>query len=252
MSRPLAALLLLLLAGSAAAEERRSGFADMTPATQAMQRDDAANPGMLWVLDGEALWQRPAGQSGRACASCHGDAAASMRGVAARYPALDAATGEAVDLGGRIALCQARHQGVQPAPRESQAALSLAAFLGLQSRSLPIAPPADAAMQAVRAAGEALYRARRGQLDLSCAQCHDERAGLRLAGSVIPQGHPTGYPLYRLEWQGMGSLQRRLRGCMTGVRSEPYPYGAAEYVAIEAYLMGRAAGLAMEVPAVRP
>ena len=251
MRRALAALS-LMLAGSAAAEQRRSGFADMTPATQAMQRDDAANPGMLWVLEGEALWQRPAGPAGRACAGCHGDAAASMRGVASRYPAVDAATGEAVDLGGRISLCQGRHQGVPPAPRESQAALALTAYVGLQSRGMPIAPPADTRMEAVRAAGEALYRARRGQLDLSCAQCHDERAGGRLAGSAIPQGHPTGYPLYRLEWQGMGSLQRRLRGCMTGVRSEPYAYGAGEYVAIEAYLMGRAAGMPLEVPAVRP
>ena len=98
----------------------------------------------------------------------------------------------------------------------------------------------------------ALYAERRGQIDLSCAQCHDDHAGRRLAGSTIPQAHPTGYPLYRLEWQGLGSLQRRLRGCMTGVRSEPYPYGAPEYVEIELFLMGRAAGMAMETPAVRP
>lgn len=250
--RRLAAIALACLAGGAAAQERRSGFADMAPATQAMQRDDVANPGMLWVLEGEALWGRRAGRADRACADCHGDAAASMRGVAARYPAFDDAEGRAVDLAGRIALCQARHQQAEPAPRESQAALSLAAHVGLQSRGMPIAPPEDPRLAPVRAMGEALYRARRGQLDLSCAQCHDDHAGRRLAGSVIPQGHPTGYPLYRLEWQGPGSLQRRLRGCMTGVRAEPYAYGSAEYVAIEAYLMTRAAGLPMETPAVRP
>jgi sulfur-oxidizing protein SoxA len=73
-----------------------------------------------------------------------------------------------------------------------------------------------------------------------------------LAGSTIPQGHPTGYPLYRLEWQGMGSLQRRLRNCMTGVRAEPFAPGADEFTALELYLMQRAAGMPLETPAVRP
>jgi len=51
---------------------------------------------------------------------------------------------------------------------------------------------------------------------------HDKRRSKnRRGGSVIPQAHPTGYPLYRLEWQAVGSLQRRLRNCMIGVRAEP-------------------------------
>jgi sulfur-oxidizing protein SoxA len=50
----------------------------------------------------------------------------------------------------------------------------------------------------------------------------------------------------------MGSLQRRLRNCMIGMRAEPYTYGAPEYVALEAYLMWRARGMPMETPAVRP
>ena len=103
-----------------------------------------------------------------------------------------------------------------------------------------------------RERGEKLYRQRIGQLDLSCAQCHDERAGGRLAGAVIPQAHPTGYPIYRLEWQGLGSLQRRLRGCIAGVRAEPFAYGAIELTELELYLARRAAGMKIETPAVRP
>ncbi len=61
----------------------------MTPDTKAMQDDDTANPGMLWVLDGEALWKHKAGAPNKACADCHDDARASMKGVAARYPAFD-------------------------------------------------------------------------------------------------------------------------------------------------------------------
>src|SRR5476649_878306 len=69
---------------------RRSGYDFMGRETRAMQDDDAANPAMLWVLDGEALWGKKAGASDRACFDCHGDARSSMKGVAARYPAFDA------------------------------------------------------------------------------------------------------------------------------------------------------------------
>jgi sulfur-oxidizing protein SoxA len=247
------ALLLLLLASAAFAQTpRRSGFDDMAPSTQAMQRDDTANPGMLWVLEGEALWARRAGGAGKSCADCHGDAAQSMRGVAARYPAWDDATGTPIDLAGRIQHCRAERQQAAPLPRESAPLLALSAFVGLQSRGLPIAPPDDLRLAPALTQGHALYGARRGQLDLSCAQCHDANAGRRLAGSVIPEGHPTGYPLYRLEWQGFGSLQRRLRGCMVGVRAEPYAYGSDEFIALELFLMRRAAGMVLETPAVRP
>ena len=237
--RRLAFALLLL---GATAEARQSGFELMSPETQAMQRDDGANPGMLWVEEGRALWESAG------CSGCHGDVAG-MRGVAARYPAFDAAP---IDLAGRIAQCQEARQHRTPFPRESEQALALAAVIGLQSREMPISPPNDPRLAPALARGEALYRERRGQLDLSCAQCHDANAGRRLASSPIPEAHPTGYPLYRLEWQGMGSLQRRLRNCMTGVRSESYAYGAPEYIAIGLFLMRRAAGLAVETPAVRP
>ncbi len=66
------------------------------------------------------------------------------------------------------------------------------------------------------------------------------------------KAHPTGYPLYRLEWQGLGSLQRRLRNCIVGMRAEAFPYGAPEYVDLELYLATRAAGMPVETPAVRP
>jgi sulfur-oxidizing protein SoxA len=117
---------------------------------------------------------------------------------------------------------------------------------------MPIASGEDPRLARILAEGHRLFEERRGQLDLSCAQCHDARWGRRLAGSLIPQGHPTGYPLYRLEWQGVGSLRRRLRNCMVSMRSEPYPPGSAEVVALELYLMVRARGMPMEAPAVRP
>ena len=76
--------------------------------------------------------------------SCHGDAAAAMRGVAARYPAFDAALGQPVDLGQRIEQCRARHQGAPPWRARKRGARSrLEAYVAHQSRGLPIAPLAD-------------------------------------------------------------------------------------------------------------
>jgi L-cysteine S-thiosulfotransferase len=231
--------------------ERRSDTVMLAPETRAMQADDAANPGMLAVLEGETLWSAPVGREGKACAACHG-AAEAMRGVAARYPAWDAGEGRPVDLAGRVNLCRTRHQGAESLPPESPGLLALTALLGHASRGAPITPPDDPGMRAARARGRALFTARQGQLNLACASCHDDNWGRKLAGSPIPQGHPVGYPIYRLEWQATGSLQRRLRNCLAGVRAEPYPLGAPELVDLESYLMERAAGLPLETPAVRP
>lgn len=237
------AAVLALAAGSMQAEPRRSGFDDMSPSTQALQRDDTQNPAMLWVAEGE---QRFAAD----CRRCHG--AASMRGVAARHPAWDAASGKPVTLAARINLCRTRHVQAPALAAESDGLLALEAYVALQSRGQPLAPDATPALRPFRAEGERLYRQRFGQLGFSCAQCHDDHAGRRLAGAPIPQAHPTGYPIYRLEWQGMGSLQRRLRNCMTGVRAEPFAYGSDAFTAIELYLKQRAAGMAVESPGVRP
>jgi len=258
MTRILVCLLLSLSLGNACAQNtagkdrRRSGFEDMGAATQAMQKDDALNPGMLWVQDGEALWKQPAGASGKACLSCHAAAQSSMRGVAARYPAFDAGLGRPITLGQRINQCRQQHQQAAPLRPESQELLGLEAYVALQSRGLPLAPPDDARLEPFRQRGQQLFMQRIGQLNLSCAQCHDGLPGKRLAGNVIPEAHPTGYPVYRLEWQAMGSLQRRLRGCMSGVRAEPFAYGAQELVELELYLKIRAKGMAMEAPGVRP
>ena len=232
--------------------DRRSAYADMSRETRAMQDDDSANPATLAVLDGEALWNRSTGAAGVSCAGCHGDAAHGMKGVAARYPAFDAALGRPVDLEERINLERGLRQQAPPLAWESADLLALSAFVARQSRGEPISPPDDPRLAPFLAAGEAFFERRQGQLNLSCALCHDANWGTRLAGNVVPQGHPTGYPLYRLEWQAVGSLQRRLRNCISGMRAETPSYGAPEWVDLELFLMRRAAGMAMESPAVRP
>ena len=233
-----AALIVVFLAAAAAADERRSGYDYMRAETRAMQDDELANPGMLAVMEGEGLWRR----SG--CAGCHQD----MKGVATRYPFFDPGKG-LLNLEQRINLCRTERQQAPALAYESRELVALTAFVASQSRGQPIQ---------IFAHGESLERGkatfyrRQGQVNLACASCHEHNAGKRLAGNAIPQAHPTGYPLYRLEWQAVGSLQRRLRNCLAGIRAEAPTYGAPELVELEFFLMWRANGMRLETPAVRP
>lgn len=233
-------LLLGLCHAGGAADERRSGYETMGRETRAMQDDEATGPAALWLLEGEALWNE-------GCARCHGDASTSMKGVAARYPRV--VDKKVVNLEGQVNQCRVTRQKAQPLRYESRELLALTAHVGRQSRGMPIdVKPSEPFL----GRGKALYNLRQGQLNLSCAQCHDQLAGRLLAGTPMPQGHATGYPLYRLEWQSLGSLQRRLRNCLTGIRAELYEFGAPELAELELYLAWRANGMKVETPAVRP
>jgi sulfur-oxidizing protein SoxA len=242
----------IVIAAEIPPAERRSGYELMGRETRAMQDDDTANPGMLWVLDGEGLWGRKAGAANQSCADCHGDASAGMKGVAARYPAFDATRGRPINLEQRINLCRADRQKAAALPFESKDLLALTAFVATQSRGLAVEAGSDERTKPFLDAGRAFFHLRQGQLNLACSQCHDDNWGQKLAGNVIPQAHPTGYPIYRLEWQSLGSLQRRLRNCLVGMRAESFDYGAPELVDLELYLMWRARGMQVETPAVRP
>jgi sulfur-oxidizing protein SoxA len=241
-----------VFAGEIPPEQRRSGYSFMAPDTKAIQDDDTSNPGMLFVLDGEMLWNKKIGAAAKACADCHGDATETMKGVAARYPAFDKTLGGPVNLAHRINLCRANHQQASPLAYESHDLLALEAFVARQSQGVAISTGDDPQLAPFVAKGRELFMQRQGQLNLSCSNCHNDNWDRKLAGSAITQGHPTGYPLYRLEWQTLGSLERRLRSCISGIRAQAYDYGAPELVELELYLMSRARGMKMETPAVRP
>ncbi len=253
-----AAALALALCTGASAQERalpldrlKSGSDFLGADLRALQSDDIANPAMLWVERGAKMWSERAGSAGRSCADCHQDAAKTMRGVAASYPKYDAARGRLLNLEGRINACRVEHQGAQPFKHESEELLSISAYVASQSRGLPIHVGIDGPARPHFEAGRAAYYRRRGQMNLACAQCHEENWGKRLFAETLSQGQPNGYPAYRMEWQTLGSEERRLRACLSGVRAEMLPYGAPEYLDLELFLAWRAQGLKIESPAVR-
>lgn len=225
-----------------------SGITYASEQTRALQADDAANPGMLWISRGEALWNTPAGTQNRACASCH-IAKDAMKGVATRYPQIDARTKKTINLESRINECRVKNQNAPTLEYESEALLGITAYVAHQSRGLTRTAHASSSAEFLR--GESLYKQRMGQMNLACMHCHDHNAGRTLLNEKISQGQSNAYPIYRLEWQGMGSLHRRLKSCMVGIRAEPFAPGSEEFLALELYLAWRGSGLLIETPGVR-
>ena len=249
------ALWLLLLAALSAHGEPpqplKSGIEFQSADVRALQADEFANPGMLWVARGEALWSATRGAAAKACASCHGDAARSMKGVSVSYPRHSPALGRVVSLDERINACVGGKQQAAPLAWESEDLLSLSAYVSRQSRGMPIAVSVDGPARELFERGRTLYFERQGQLHLACDQCHDRNWGRTLLAESISQGHPADWPAYRLEWQSLGSLQRRLRACFFGVRAAQPAFGSPDLLALELYLADRARGLAASAPGVR-
>jgi len=228
-----------------------SGYVYATPQTRAIQDDDFQNPGFLWVDKGKALWSAVGSSTGKSCASCHNAAETSMKGVATAYPKYDAKLGRVVDIEQKILAERETKLGAAPWKWESNELIAMTAYVKLQSRGMPVKVATGGEAHATWLAGKQFYETRRGQLDMACAQCHEQNHDRLLRTETLSQGQSNGFPTYRLNWQQLGSIQRRFRECNEQIRAEPLPYGSAEYVALELYVASRGQGLPVEAPSVR-
>ncbi|WP_341704907.1 sulfur oxidation c-type cytochrome SoxA [Ferrovibrio sp.] len=231
--------------------EKISGYVFASPETQAMQDDEFENPGMLAVQDGEAEWAKVEGAAGKSCASCHGADGKSMKGVAVAYPKFEPKTGKLAAIEHRINLCRTEFMKAPALRWDSKPLLGLTAFVEYQSRGLPISVRVDGPAAPFFEKGKEFYYTRRGQMDIACAQCHEQNAGNSIGVENLSQGQSNGYPTYRLKWQSFGSLHRRFEGCNQEVRAEPFPRGSDEYTNLELYVAWRGNGLSSEAPSVR-
>jgi sulfur-oxidizing protein SoxA len=228
-----------------------SGLHFRTKETQAMQADDFNNPGFLAIEHGEALWSKPEGAAGKSCASCHNDAAVTMKGVAAAMPKWDDKLDKPVNLEQRIDLCRTEQMKAQPWKFRSAELTDMTAYVRAQSRGMPVSPRVDGPMMPWFEKGKALYYTRNGQLDLACASCHEKNHGKFLRADFLSQGQSNGFPVYRLRDQRLVPLHERFEGCIFDVRGEPYQPLSDEFVALELYVAWRGIGLPVETPAVR-
>ena len=252
--------------GVIAPERMRSGISFSSADLRATQADDSLNPAFLWIDQGLALWREGSGSgtlhgagSERhdssaehpSCASCHQDWQRSMRGVAMKYPRWDNTNARLINLEGQINACRTQRQHRPALAYESDELLGLTALVSLASRGMELKRTRQTSLEAALARGQARYETRMGQNNLACMHCHTQNAGQHLGGETISQGQPHAYPAYRLEWQKMGSLQKRLRACLSGVKAEIWAFGSEELLELELYLSFRGEGLPIESPGVR-
>jgi len=232
-------------------DDRRSGYLYLGEQTQALQDDDFLNPGIFAVDAGRTLWNQADGDEGFSCASCHGNAEDTMRGTATLFPRYDEAKDGIINLELMINRERVERMGAGPFEYESDELLSLAAYIAHQSRGMPWEVDVSGPAAPFFEEGREFFFERRGQLDLSCAQCHVDNDGMFLRGDLVSQGQINGFPFYRLMWGSMGSTHRMFEWCNVSVRAEPYPLGSDPYLSLELYVAWRGRGLPIETPAVR-
>ncbi|MGA1180115.1 MAG: sulfur oxidation c-type cytochrome SoxA [Marivivens sp.] len=228
-----------------------SGWVFRDVDTQAMQMDDFDNPGMLYVDQGEGMWNAPAGTSEKSCADCHGDASESMAGVRTVYPKWNEAAGEVRSLQMQINACRTENQGADAFKYGKDEINAMEAYISMQSRGMPMNVAIDGPAASAWEQGKEMYYARTGQLELSCANCHEDNYDNYIRADHLSQGQTNGFPVYRLKDTKLTSAAGRFVGCVRDTRAETYKIDSAEFVALELYVASRGNGLSVEGVSVR-
>ncbi len=228
-----------------------SGWVFRDADTQAMQTDDFDNPGMLYADQGAEMWDAVDGTEGKSCADCHGDAAETMAGVRASYPKWNEAAGEVRNIPGQINACRTERMGAEPLKADSAAANAMEAFISMQSRGMPMNVAIDGPAAATWEQGKEIYYTRYGQLELSCASCHEDNYDNYIRADHLSQGQINGFPVYRLKDTRLTSAGGRFKGCIRDTRAETFASDSPEFVALELYVASRGNGLSVEGVSVR-
>jgi sulfur-oxidizing protein SoxA len=228
-----------------------SGWVYRSTETQQLQLDDFDNPGMLAVEAAAETWNAVDGTEGKSCASCHGDVAESMKGVKAVYPKWNEAAGEVRTLETQINDCRTTRMGAEEWKYGGGETTSMIALISVQSRGMPVNVAIDGPAQSTWEQGKEMYYTRFGQLDLSCANCHEQNYGNYIRADHLSQGQINGFPAYRLKNAKLNSVHDRFKGCVRDTRAETFSPGSPEFVALELYVSSRGNGLSVEGPSVR-
>lgn len=233
-------------------DEVLSGWLYRTPETRALEADSFQNPGMLYVERGEVLWNTVEGEAGKSCASCHGEASESMAGVGANYPKWDADAKRPINVELQINKCRVNNMKAEPYKFDHADQKALTTYIKHQSLGKPVEVDlSQGEMQSWWDKGKDIYYRRTGQLNLSCASCHEQNNGRYIRADHLSQGNVNGFPTYRLKQANMVSLHNRFRGCIRDTRAE-YPAAFSDdLMALEVYVTWRGTGLSVETPAVR-
>ncbi|NVO22736.1 sulfur oxidation c-type cytochrome SoxA [Donghicola sp. C2-DW-16] len=228
----------------------QSGWEFRTPETQDLQRDDFDNPGMIGVDNAREAWNTVEGTAEKSCASCH-EAPESLAGVRAVYPKWNDKAEEVRTLEMQINGCRTENMGAEALDYTDNKMTEMVALLSAVSRGMPVNVAIDGPAQAMWEKGKEMYYTRTGQLELSCANCHEDNYDNLIRADHLSQGMINGFPAYRLGDAKLIAVHTRFKGCVRDTRAETYKPGSPEFVALELYVASRGNGLSVEGPSVR-
>lgn len=227
-----------------------SGWLFRDEATRAMERDDFDNPAMVFADRGLDKWKETFGKNGESCAGCH-EGPESMAGLRAEMPRVDAKTGNLMIMEDYINGCVTERMGQEAWGMTSNPMKDMLSLISLQSRGMPVKVAIDGPAQPFWEKGKEIYYTRYGQLEMSCANCHEDNYGKMIRADHLSQGQINGFPTYRLKDAGMVTVQQRFVGCVRDTRAETFKAGSPEFKALELYVASRGAGLSVEGVSVR-
>ncbi|MDQ2091416.1 sulfur oxidation c-type cytochrome SoxA [Marimonas arenosa] len=234
-----------------ALSEVMSGWHFRNDDTQAMEMDDFDNPGMLGAENGMAIWEAAEGSEGKSCADCHGDPAESMKGVRASYPKFDEKAGTLMTVQMKMNECRTERMGAEAWKYDAGKAIDVEAMIASHSRGMPVNVAIDGPAAPFWEKGKEIYYTRYGQLELSCASCHEENYGNMIRADHLSQGQINGFPTYRLKNAKLNGVHSRFKGCIRDTRAHTFSPGSDEFIALELYVASRGMGLGIEGPSVR-
>ncbi|EAP75535.1 diheme cytochrome c SoxA [Roseovarius nubinhibens ISM] len=231
-------------------DEVISGWHFRGDETRLMQADDFDNPGMIFVEQARDSWGEVEGTEGKSCASCHNEPE-SLAGVRAVYPKWNEEAGEVRTLEMQVNDCRVNQMGAEELKYTSVPMQSMVALISSVSRGMPVNVAIDGPAQETWEKGKEIYYTRFGQLELACANCHEDNYGNMIRADHLSQGQINGFPVYRLKNTKLNAAHDRFKGCIRDTRAETFAPGSPEFVALELYVASRGNGLSVEGPSVR-
>ncbi|MGD9295194.1 MAG: sulfur oxidation c-type cytochrome SoxA [Roseobacter sp.] len=226
-----------------------SGWLFRTDETQALQTDDFENPAMIFVDQALDLFEAVDGTEGKSCASCHTNGPEEFAGLHATMPKV--VDGKLIVMEDLLNAHRAEAMGAEPWKWSGTEMQAMVALIGLQSRGMPLNVAIDGDAAPYWEKGKEMYYTRYGQLELSCANCHEDNYGNMIRADHLSQGQINGFPTYRLKQAKLISRHNRFKGCIRDTIGETFAEGSDEFRALELYVASRGNGLSIETPAVR-
>jgi sulfur-oxidizing protein SoxA len=173
------------------------------------------------VEEGERLF-KTAFANGKGYADCFDNGGI---GIRQNFPYWDKEAGTVKTLEQEINECR-ESNGEKPFKWGKGPIAQVSAYMAWTSRDNVFdikIPEGDEGALAAYLEGKKFFYTKRGQLNLSCANCHVQGSNIRIRADLASPalGHTSHFPVFRSKWGELGTLHRRYKGCHKDSRSKP-------------------------------